>query len=163
MPRPTRAQGRPGTKVIPANWGRSHAPVATKSMTAHCRILPPGEGPLVFDPAEKISKRSDVLPTYDGPCRIQILNAQDTVAVVAEQTQSTSGYLITLTRDPTGTNDDDIPFTSDGITLAHTVHVDTCDDPDLVGRMLRIRSVVHGTERFERDLLCVEDQSTPAT
>lgn len=154
MPRSRRAQGRPGTRVIPTTWGRDHAPVVTKAMRGTCQALPPGDGALVFDPTEKISKRGDVDPTYDGPCRIQILNAQDQSAVVAEQAQITVGYLVTLSLLEPG---------ADEITTAHRIKVTATDeDPSLVGKTLSITSLVRGTERFERDLFCTEDQSSPA-
>lgn len=161
MPRPTRAQGRPGTRVIPIAWSSDHAPVATKTMNGTCELLPPGEGPLVFDPAEKVSRRGDVTPTYTGPCRIQKLNAQDRTQVVAEQTVTSVGYLITLSLDVLDANDRPA---ADQVTTAHRVHVTgNTNGPALVGEHLTITSIAKGTERFEIDLFCIEDQSTPTT
>lgn len=153
MPRPTRAQGRPGTRVIPTGWSKSHAPVAKKTMTGRCEISLPGDGRLVLNKATGISERPAVAPTYDDVCRIQVLNAQDSTTVVAEQTQTTIAYLVAISLTDEGAND---------ISLAHVVHVTECtEDPSLVGKRLLVTSVVRGTERFQRDLFCVEDQSTP--
>lgn len=160
MPRPHHAQGRPGTAVIPGDWGRTHSPVATKTMRGTCTATLPGEGPLVYDPTEKVSKREPVDPSYTGPCRVQKLNAQDQTAVNAEQSQTTVGYLITLALTGFGP-DDDHPNGADLISTAHVIRITTNpEDPTLVGTY-RVSSIVRGTERFERDLFCVEDQSTP--
>lgn len=160
MPRRTRAQGRPGTAVIPKDWGTSHAPVATKTMRGTCQLLPPGEGELVFDRTEGVSKRGDVEPSYDGPCRIQKLNAQDQTRVVGEQTQITVGYLVTLSLDVPGATAG--TFAADTATVAHRVLITTNPDgPSLVGTRLSVTSIIRGTERFEVDLFCVEDQSAP--
>lgn len=161
MPRPRRAQGRPGTVVIPADWGSSHAPVATKAMRGTCQLLSPGEGPLVFDKTEGVSKRGDVEPSYAGPCRIQRLNAQDRNAVVGDQSQTTVGYLVTLSLGVPGETDG--TRAADTATLAHRVLITACPDgPALVGERLSITSIGKGTERFEVDLFCVEDQSEPS-
>lgn len=161
MPRPTRAQGRPSTRVIPVAWSTDHAPVATKAMNATCELIPPGTGPLVFDQAEKVSRRTEVDPSYVGPCRIQKLNAQDRNQAVAEQTVTTVGYLVTLSL---GVLDDNGAPTADTATAAHRVCVTANPNgPDLVGEYLTITSIVRGSERFEVDLICVEDQSTPTS
>lgn len=160
MPRPVRSQGRPGTRVIPADWGSSHAPVATKAMRGACQLLPPGEGPLEFVPAEGVSKRGDVTPSYAGPCRIQKLNAQDQTRVVGDQAQTTVGYLVTLSLGVPGETEG--TFAADTATLAHRVLItDLSDSAGLVGKRLSITSIGKGSERFEVDLYCVEDQSEP--
>ena len=70
-------------------------------------------------------------------------------AVSAEQPVGTRQYLVAL------------PITGlppieagEGGTV---IKVIACKDPGLIGRTLRVIDVQHGTEMFERDLICVDN------
>jgi hypothetical protein len=147
MPRPARAQGRPNTAVIPADWDTSHAPVATKTMRALVSLRHPGSQAGAFD--DTTQQRPDVpLAAYatDVPARVQ---AQKSTAIrgivdAAEETLHVAGYLVTLPLD-----------TSAEIKAEDLIQVGSSTDPLLTGRTLRVVDLVRGSERFERDLFCI--------
>lgn len=148
MPRPTRAYGRPGTPVIPENWAESHAQVIAKTWTAACKIFPPrGAGDEYVINAD-LTVTGGAAPTalYDGPCRIQQLNSQETRAVIGDQEQVTAGYLVVIHRDAL------VPNRS-------VIAIAAVDDDELAARELVVRKVGKGSQIWERDLFAVEDQT----
>jgi hypothetical protein len=152
--RPQRAYGRPGTAVVPASWGASHAPVAAGARNAtgtlrrgatddssgwdpDTRTTTPDAGTAY---AEHITARIQSLVTHRSDAQV----------VVAEDVVITASYLIAVDRDLEVIEGD--AFT-----------VETCPgDSDLVDRILRVEHVVLGTERFERDLFCNLLEPPPA-
>jgi len=148
MPRPRRAQGRPGTPVIPADWETSHAPVVSKTMTTPCVIRNAQPGTPAFDVALGHSVRPAGFVLYTGNSRVQVLNAQDAGARIGEQDQQTAAYLVVIDREAAN------------IPLGATIEFPTATDPTLLGnRRLVVRKTARGSLRFERDLYCVDDMT----
>jgi hypothetical protein len=150
MPRPRRAQGRPGTPVIPQTWGADHASVVVRASNATVRIHAPASagGTPVLNPDYTVTQPPAAEPVYDRTARIQMLNGQELAQLVGDQEQITAGYLVAIAYD------------SPEIPLLSTVEVTGSTDPRLGGdRRLVVRRVGSGTERFERDLWCVDDMT----
>jgi len=149
MPRPTRSQGRAGTRVIPKNWERDHAPVAAKTMTGVCSIYPAPEAntqqPVMA--ADLSWTVPDVTPLYaDVACRVQHHTGTTNPQDQGGQGVMTSEYLVTL------------PYGLVGIGVRSVVVFTGGSDPDLLATpALYVRDPMVGTLRFERDLICVDD------
>lgn len=142
MPRPRQAHGRPGTRVIPKNWGSSHAPVMEKTMTdATCELREPGTEQVWDDPSGQMVQVPKVA-YYIGGCQVQALTNDARVSVQAEDPESVANYLVT------------VPAIVGQVRGGHLLKVTTCDDPALTDRVLVVRDVVRGSHRFERDLFC---------
>lgn len=152
MPRPTRSQGRPGTRVFPAHWAADHGTVMAKTWPATCVIHSPRAAgdDYVIAPDLAITEVATPDPLYAGACRVQQLNAQETRALIGNQEQVTVGYLVVIDRAA------DIP-------LKAVIDVSDVDDPALLGRRLVVRKVGKGTDVWERDLYAVEDQTAAPT
>ena len=152
MPRPTRAQGRPGTRVIPVNWERDHAPVVDKTFTAGVQIFDPYTGTEpVLQAGYTYSAGAAGAPIYTGNARIQVMNAQAAADIVGDQEQLTTVYLVVIERAA------DVPVGS-------RVVVATGDPMLTDGRHLIVRKAAAGSLRWERDLWCVDDMTyQPAT
>lgn len=153
MPRPTRGYGRPGTPVIPADWEQSHAPVARKTFTAAIKIYgPPTAGTAAVNTDLTYEPPAAATVLYEGPARIQVLNAQQSATEVGQQSQTTAGYLVAIDRETTG------------IPVGAAVQIVTSNDPDLAGAVrLYVAHGDRGSLRFERDLYCVDDLSAVPT
>lgn len=111
-------------------------------MTAVCRIVAPGE---------RTSKYGEPVPVVlvDGvKCRVQQHN-QSNEGVQAGREAYTREYLVSL------------PVELPGRVLAgtpgHTIIITEAKDSELVGRALRVEQVLHGSEVWQRDLLCTDD------
>lgn len=145
----------PTTKVIHPRWSAHHQPVAEGGMTCRLHISVPGAGPSTFDwtTGETTSPDPDVLyplPGQPGIGRVQAdFRAQDTEQ--GEQSTSVRRYLVA------------IPADAPAIPYAAVVTIDACDnDAQLVGRRFFVHDVTVASERFERDLICLET-ATPGT
>lgn len=78
--------------------------------------------------------------------RVQATTAAD-AAMVADQTVTRRPYLVA------------VPAAVAAVLVDDIVTLDECDnDPQLVGRPLRVRDVHYGTEIWQRDLICEDDQ-----
>lgn len=146
MPRPTRAQGRPGTRVIPVGFEESHAAVVRKAATARCKVwsqtagTPQINDDLTYDPT------TEPAPVYDDACRIQALDNKDIVVALGEEVQARSAYLFVLDR------------SADDIHRGDQVVVTECTDPTLMveGHVLTVARVTRGSLRWERDVYCID-------
>lgn len=149
MPRPRRAQGRPDTAVIPKTWGADHAPVVGRAANAVVQIHAPGDAAStpVLAADYTVTLPDAAPPVHAGPARIQMLNGQELEQLVGDQEQITAGYFVAIAYDAP-----DIP-------LLAVVEVTDSTDPRLDARRLIVRRVGMGTERFERDLWCVDDMT----
>lgn len=152
MPRPVRAQGRPGTSVIPADWADSHRPVIAKTLGATIAFRHPGgtTGPL--DPDTDQPTYVPNPPYQTGKCRIQVLARADQQKTdVADQPVQKVGYLVVV-----DTTDEDLahPITVDD--LGDITAVDANGDPTLVGRTLVVDSIARGSIVWERDIYCTD-------
>lgn len=155
MPRPTRAQGRPGTRIFPKDFEASHGVVVGKAATATVLIFPPPAGTgatmnadftyATPDPATAIYGSQDSGPN----ARIQVLGAQESAALAVDQEVVTVGYLVVIDRNA------DIP-------LDAVVQITASSDTTLLGdRRLVVRKIARGSVRWERDLWCVDTLNTP--
>ena len=141
--------GLTGTRVIPAGWESRHRPILETSMTGLCQVVrpgPPGDYPDFEDSPDTV--------LADTTCRVQQQNRAGRVDAQG-QLVDTRDYLVALPADawPVGTVvDDQGPHVI--VTGYQAGHA---GDPDLIGRRLRVTQVLHGTLRFERDLMCVLD------
>lgn len=142
MPRPTHAQGRPGTAVIPADWAATHQVPATKTMVgATATLRKPGTQQSWSNELEQNVAVPKTPYAVDQPCRAQALAQQARDLVAAEDTETVADYLIVV---PASIG----PAEKDLITV-------TCpSDPLLDGRVLEIQQVARGSIRWERDLFC---------
>lgn len=136
----------PNTRVVHQNWSKHHQPAAEGGMTGVCSLFDPHVGPAPYP-----------LPAgWDGlqllasgkACRVQVLNNSKS-AVSAEQPVGTRQYLVALPING-------LPPISAG-EGGTVIKLTACKDPGLVGRVLRVLDVQHGTEVFERDLICVDN------
>lgn len=149
MPRPVRAQGRPGTRVFPTDFEASHAVVVAKAATATVTIYAPAQvGASTMNADFSFTPTAAAEPLHnDVGARIQALNGQETAALVGDQQQITTAYLVVV--------DWDLEVPHNAI-----VQVTTCTDPSLLGdRRLIVRRNTRGSIRWERDLYCVDDQT----
>lgn len=138
------------TRVIPIGWSQHHRPVANGSMTARCEITRV-TGPDPWPPTDDPPQRPIVWPTGDdlGRCRVQEIDAVKEPATIA-QTAGVRSYLVTVPIDG-------LPQLKAG-EQSDIVTITECDDdPLLVGRVLRITDIQHGSLMFERDLVCTDD------
>lgn len=147
MPRPNRAHGRPGTRVIPVNFERDHARVMEGSRTAVCVIHGPSDGTPVFDPDLGYSVAPAAPKVYEGSIRVQALSAADQNRIVGEQDQATASYLAAI--------DHQAPRVPAGSTITFTATTDGW----LVGDTLFVRNGDLGTVRFERHLYAIDDNA----
>lgn len=115
-------------------------------MTGVCSLFDPHLGPAPFplpagwDGLQELAK--------DKTCRVQVLNNSKN-SVSAEQPVGTRQYLVALPIK------DLPPITAgEGGTV---IKVTAAKDPRLAGRVLRVIDIQHGTEMFERDLICVDN------
>ena len=146
MPRPVRAQGRPGTAVIPARWETSHAPVVARTFTAGCTIREPGTIQVWdTDTEQNLSVPND--PYYTGNARVQALATQAREVPAASDDVTVAQYLVVVDTDAGASGNR--PIVGDIVTVTGS------GDPLLDGHELRVLQVVMGSLRFEWDLFCV--------
>lgn len=148
--RASRAQGRPGTAVVPPNWGASHAPVAAKTMTLPISLRHPGSTTSTYDPSLGFTPATPHAPYTPAGlmARVQarLESARDQVAEQAEESLRRAGYLITLPLD----------CAPDEIAVGDLADFPSdCAEPALAGRTLLIVEIGRGSLRFERDLFGV--------
>ncbi|MCT1368404.1 DUF6093 family protein [Rothia sp. p3-SID1597] len=139
------------SRVIPTGWAAHHQPVATGTMTAVCRIWDRVVGP----PVGLDGPGPDMLTARNVPCRVQELkSAGEGSAVPAGQEVTERRYLITV---PVKT-----PVHFKTGTRGHQIEVTDVredGDPMLVGRRFDVIQVMTGSEVWERDLVCIDNQT----
>jgi len=142
MPRPTRANGRPGTEVIPADWATSHRPTVEKTLrAATVELRHPGTRQEWSD-ADQQMVEVPLPPYYAGPARIQALATRDQTTVTVGDRETTIRYLVVVPAEIAPLVDD-LATVVDG------------DDNHLRGRSLLVAQITAGSLLWERDLGCV--------
>lgn len=135
----------PKTKVIPSGWSAHHRPVANGTMTAKIRFTRITDGPAPWPPPET---PTPVPVLWEGICRLQELKRTNN-AVAAEQPVYLRDYLVT------------VPITGTPKFVAgergDLGEVIECEDPQFLGRKIRVTDIQHGSLMWERDLVCVDD------
>jgi hypothetical protein len=87
-------------------------------------------------------------PFHTSPCRVQQLNASNR-ALPAEQPVFDRDYLVSIPIDGA-------PEIRAGEQDGDYGKVTACDDPLLIGRILNVTDVQHGSLMWERDLICTD-------
>lgn len=144
MPRPLH-NGRRGSQGLSADWGRQLAKAASRSQTGTCEIHAP-DVPGPFDPNTGSYSPIAGALRYAGPCRVQQRTLADPGTPVTEQNLPDVYYLVQL------------PWDVDNIAVHDVVTVLT-GDPMLEGQKIYVQSVLTGTQRTTRDIICTDDQS----
>lgn len=144
--RVVRSNGRAGGSST-TTYGASHAKAASRDWTSTVSLYPgSGEGAPTTGWSEEDQKTvaSGGAP-YATAVRagVQVLAAGGTdTAEAAEETVPTPGYLVAVDHGQDAQVGDMVKVTANP------------DDTSLVDQLLRVDHVVHGSERFQRDLLC---------
>lgn len=131
-----------GSRVIPAGWEAHHRPVLETTWTATMtfrRI----SGPPVHDPVTGSTSQPKAI-VYAGACRIQEHQVSAHSTEAAAQVITTHAYQVSLAVEA------DLQQNDVGT-------VDTCNDPTLVGRVLRVDDIQRGSLLFERDVIVIDD------
>lgn len=144
MPRPQHAQGRPATRVIPDDWNTTHGPVVEKGMRGLCALRSPVTVQ-EWDGAEM--QTVPAAPYWTGGCRIQNLTVTTPAVVAVEDREFVADYLVVIPLDVDVSTGDLVDVLAQPEEVAGA-------DAGLSGLVLQVEVVMHGTERFERDLLC---------
>ena len=135
-----------GTSVIPAGWSAHHAPIPRAVANARIRAERP-VGSRWDEATQSQLTTWEVL--YEGLARIQQHNVsgpQDTAGDIDQRRR----YLVAAGLEcPALAKDTPI------------LVVECAEDLDLQGRTLHVEDAMHGSYRWERDLLCVLDLDRP--
>lgn len=132
----------PNTRVIPPGWAAHHRPVVAGSWNGAVKVTGPPPGTSHWDDAAEQNVADPGATVYEGPARVQALAGQGRTIVLADDSEVLVDYLVVVPAEVTAE-------------AGHTIEVtDGHDDALLEDQTLRIRQVVMGTERFERDLFC---------
>lgn len=146
MPLPRQAQGRPGTPVIPTNWGQSHSAVISRvtDTASLVRIGKPG-GPSAWNEGLGRTVTQPADPVYVGAAELMVVTDTTRALTVVEDPVKQRVYEVTL------------PYAASAlIEVDHVVFVQAGDpDPMLAGRDLRVAQIERGSRRFSRVLLAV--------
>lgn len=153
----------PSTRVIPTGWSAHHQGVIPGSANARVvitdptRSTPGGLDPttgtqLPPTPVYIAGGPEDANPDWRSgvPCRIQH-QRDDRSVDHAAQTITVRQYLLQL---PAGVPD---------VEVGHYLLVAAAvNDPHLAGESLTVYDVIHGSERFARDVVAVHNQAPPS-
>lgn len=146
MPRPRQAHGRPGTRVIPKNWGASHARVVDQA-TQDASLVTIGEQGSASHWDEGLGRTvtDPVNPVYAGPASLMAVSDTARALVVVEDPTKVRVYEVTL------------PYIATvAVAVEQVITVDAGDaDPMLAGRTLRVGHIERGSRRFSRVLLAI--------
>lgn len=133
----------PGTRAIPTGWAPHHRPVANGTMNAEGDIHRTSTGPVPYG-----EEGTAAAPIWSGPMRVQETQ-RGRPMLTTDQPTEVRHYLITLPIDG-------LPDLRAG-EHGDTITVTASSDPHLAGRLLRIIDIQHGSEMFERDVLCTDN------
>jgi hypothetical protein len=146
MPRPTQAQGRPGTPVIPAGWQAGHAPVITRALMNAAVTIGPAGGTTGWNEGAGQTETEAAAAVYAGAAAIMAVSDTSRILTVVEDPTSTRVYDVTLSLDAAGV---------DLVVPGHVITVIASDDPALTGKTLTVSGIERGTERFSRVILAL--------
>jgi hypothetical protein len=136
--------GRPGTRVIPDDWGERHAPAANQAHTATCEI----RGPDALGPFDPNTGAYDVEPgplRYSGTCRVQRAERQAIEGLVSEQELPAVAYEVSIDRGATAVQRRDL------------VKITLSEDAQLTGQSFPVVAVIVGSMQISRILYCLDD------
>jgi len=135
----------PGTRVIHARWAEHHRPAAVGTLTGTCTIATEAGSDWT---AESGATAGTPTVHYTGTCSVSKAQRAARQVDAAGQLINPAEYVVGI--DPSAAA---IP---DGA----RVHVDTCDDPRLVGLDLVVRATDYDSVTLERVLACDLDPTT---
>lgn len=138
--------------VIPEDWSAHHRGVVAETHTATITLRRPGGTRGAFDDATGTWAITPYPTYYDGPARVQVLDAGEQERVAGEQEISTLGYAVMLDHELVGMQLQD---------LVTVTAIDDNGDAWLVGRELTVTSIESGSLHWERRLLCTDNLETP--
>lgn len=146
----------PGHTIIPAGFSAHHRSAVRSVMTARVRIDrrtasqdDDGEG---WSPSTGATAPAEDDALWTGPARVQAQASAALNPEVAEQRVAVRDYLVQLPVDVPPLSIDD---------GGDTITVLSCpDDPDLVGRRMRVADIPHGTLLWARDVIATDDLSS---
>ena len=139
----------PGTRVIPERWAERHRPTATRTMTTPCQVARISDGPA---PYPKPPGWTGERVIHDTLCRAQELKREGG-GTPGEQPTTERQYLVAVPH-----------VSAEGVPLPELRAGERGDVVLVLGRRLRITSVLFGSHEFERDLICTDNltQQNPA-
>lgn len=150
VPRPNRAHGRPGTRVVPVNFERDHAHTIALSFTATGRVWPAATGPATINDDLSYTPASPASALYEGGMRLQELARTEVQRLFGDEFQTVTVYRVVLDLDAAG----DISR-GDRIEVTHS--------SDMTLSWMTIARVTRGSIRMERDVYAVDDQTRRST
>lgn len=143
----------PGTRMIPRDWSRKHQAVIVTAMNASIDLLVE-DGEATYDEATNVTTQPyrSLLADPPAPARLQSLSGdRGRVYELAGQRVIGVPYLVQLSADV-------------GSAIAPGTRVSIVaveNDPEWVNDDLWVVAPLHGSERFNLDLLC-SDNATDA-
>lgn len=132
-----------GTRIIPSRWAEHHRPVVAGTQTAAAVFKRISDGPAPWPTPEDWPGATTI---WETTVRVQELN-RETGPIPANQPTKLREYMVSA------------PL--DGPELRAGEQGDVVY---VIGRQLRISSIMFGSLEFERDLICVDNltQQNPA-
>jgi hypothetical protein len=143
----------PNTRVFHPDWSSHHYAVAEGQMTAEGTVTRPG-GTSVFSELLGYDVVPDPVLIYAGPLRVQRLPLTSAAVTVADRELVIRDYQVNLPLAVDGRNTPSIQINDIVAVTAND------DDPDLIGKVLRVRDVRLGSLIWQRDLLCEDTAPT---
>lgn len=138
------------SKVLPAGWSQHHRASAEGGMTATVTITNPPTKPGRWNPTSGDVADADGADIYSGLARIQASTDDQSTSDAADQTVTWRDYLIQVPAT--------VATVRAGGEHPSRVTVTACPgDAAIVGRVLTVVDVVHGSEVWTRDLICRDD------
>ncbi|MFI8595873.1 DUF6093 family protein [Rothia koreensis] len=138
-------------KVFHPQWSTHHQPTAAGTMTGVCRVWDRSAGP----PIGLDGPGPNVLQAHGVPCRVQELHSLgDSTGQAAGQEITQRRYLVTVPIDT--------PVWFKAGARGHQIEITRVTqggDPMLKGRRFDVAQVLTGSEAWERDLICVDNQT----
>lgn len=131
----------PRGKVIPGGWAAYHRPVANGTMTATLTIYAPDTS--TYDEDARMNVPSNGTERWSGKGRIQQHNFESNFIVGGQEIRSRA-YLVAVDAEVNNVEVNDV------------VRVSSLNDQDLFEMV--VMSVEKGSERFQRDLICLDVQ-----
>lgn len=154
MPRSRTHHGRPGWPALSPAWQAEAAvPVDNVRNASGTTITITGAGTTAWNP-DLTPPRTVTTPgptIYTGAADITLVTNTDREATVEEQLVNSRIYLISL------------PVDTTGLRLGQQVKVTTSPDTALVGEVLVVQSVEHGTRRVSRAFYATTSDATNPT
>lgn len=142
----------PGTRTIPLDWSAHHHPVAEGALNGTATVYDPDlrtPGPWDDETESPTIVEGEPLLT-DAAVGIMSIQSDRVSAQAGDQVR-TREYLVRFTAATS--------WMREGLLIKVT---DGHADEDLTGRWLRVTDAQLGTERFQRDVVCVDSTETGA-